>query len=392
MRLGAVFGGSIAVMLAFGALIWINSLGRSESITESESGTPESTEGAPFRSNPFEDEDPDPPPRVEVEESTDFDFERMALGESRTHKFVVRNVGEGPLKLAQGASTCKCTVGTVGLEELASGESTEIEVTWKPEGLQMAFLQNAIIYTNDPTSRELNLTVRGAVVDWATIFPNSTWRSSSISETEPTQFEFVAVSQVVESFSITNVEASSDLVTIESVTPIPDEELTQYQLALCGYRLRGSLLPEFPIGAINELVTITTDIEQMPEMQMKIESSRIGPYQLVGPGWNGSMRLLQLGRFDAAEGKSLKLSFFAEKLGGDFQFTDVRVEPPVLDVSWEDDPEFESGNRKRIRLTLSTLPDMTPARWVREDPILVTMTTNDPEVPEWGFSVTLQAN
>lgn len=392
MRLRTVLGGFVAVILAFASVVWINSHGRSE-VQIDPAPEDDPSRNTIYGANPFADERPDPPPHGDVDESS-YDFDRMALGSSGTHTFVVRNTGEGPLKLAQGPSTCKCTVGKLGQDQVAPGETADIEVTWEPKSLDPAFSQYATIFTSDPENPEFRFTVHGAVVPWAATFPNSTWRSSSVSEVEPTPFEFVVVSQLAESFTITGIETSSDLVEIgtDDITPIPEEELELYELARCGYRIRGRLALGFPVGEINEHVTLSTDIEQMPQIQLVIESRRIGPYQLVGPGWQGSLKLLQMGRFDAEQGKSVKLSFFAESNGDDFEITDVRVEPPVLNVSCEVDSDFESETRRRIWITVATVPDMTPARFVLEDPVHVVLLTNDPEVPEWGFAVTLQAN
>lgn len=393
MRLRTVLGGFVAVILAFSSVVWF-SHGRSTREVQTDPAPVADPSGnAVFSVNPFADERPDPPPHAEVDESS-FDFDRMALGSSRTHTFVVRNTGEGPLKLAQGPSTCKCTVGELGQDEVAPGETAEIEVTWEPKSLDPVFTQNATIFTSDPANPELQFTVHGAVVPWAVTFPDSTWRTSVVSEVEPTPFEFVVVSQLAESFTITGIEASSDLVEIgtDDITPIPDEDLGQYEMARCGYRIKGRLAVGFPVGEIREHVTVSTDLEQMPEIQLMIESRCIGPYQLVGPGWQGSLKLLQMGRFDAEQGKSVKLSFFAETEQDDFEFTGARVEPPVLHVTWEEDSEFDAETRRRIWVTVSTVPDMMPARFVLEDPVHVVLMTNDPEVPEWDFIVSLQAN
>ena len=112
----------------------------------------------------------------------------------------------------------------------------------------------------------------------------------------------------------------------------------------------------------------------------------------MGPGWSAARKSLQMGRFDARDGKTVKIAFFIEEDEDTFQFTDARVEPAVLDVSWAPDAEFDSPSRNRIWIELVAAPGMTPARFVRAHPIEVTLSTNDPEVPEWTFSVLLQAN
>ena len=58
---------------------------------------------------------------VAVAEDTTFDFGVMDPLTSGTHKFVIRNKGTAPLKLAKGPTSCKCTLGTVANGYLEPG-------------------------------------------------------------------------------------------------------------------------------------------------------------------------------------------------------------------------------------------------------------------------------
>src|SRR5262245_45718222 len=51
----------------------------------------------------------DDAPRVEVVEPN-FQFGTMERGRTRSHRFEVKNVGNAPLKLQVGQTSCKCTL------------------------------------------------------------------------------------------------------------------------------------------------------------------------------------------------------------------------------------------------------------------------------------------
>ena len=181
------------------------------------------------------------------------------------------------------------------------------------------------------------------------------------------------------------------------MTPLSQEELSQpefaeYESIRCGYRLRGRLGLGFPVGEIHEFLTVSTDVKDFENVRLAIMTARIGPFSVIGPGWLAASKLLDLGRFEAREGKSVKLGMFIEEDNDSFQFTDVHVEPPVLDVSWENDRGFESPTRRRIWIEVVAPEGMTPLRRDTVDPIKVVMSTNDPKVSEWTFFVALQAN
>ena len=386
MRPGAVLAGLFALIAAFWVLIWINNADRPKPVSESNSGagSGDPVDGI-YTTNPFADETPDPAPHVEFEENI-HEFEPMAVGSTQSHTFFVQNNGEGVLKLAQGRSTCKCTVGSLGQDEVPPGETTEIELEWRPVSPDPMFSQTATIYTNDPGAPELTLVVEGIVANWTMTFPGQIWTRSAVSESEETPFEFIVASQLMESFEITGIETSNDLLQVEA-TPIAEEDLLQYENARSGYRLNGRIGLGFPVGPIRENLTVSTDIEQQERIRLQIETARIGPYQVIGPGWSASTKQLRMGRFDAAAGKTVKISFLVEEDEDTFQFTDVHIEPAILDVSWEVDAAFESPTHKRIRIEVAAAPGITPGRWVDDETVKVTLSTNDPEVVEWPFSV-----
>ncbi len=79
--------------------------------------------------------------RVELPNGTEYDFGVMSPNEKGKHSFLVKNVGQGGLKLRIGASTCKCTIGSLDKEVIAPGEETEVVLEWEVRTDETSFTQ-----------------------------------------------------------------------------------------------------------------------------------------------------------------------------------------------------------------------------------------------------------
>jgi hypothetical protein len=69
-----------------------------------------------------------------VLDATDHDFGTIAPGTIVTYRFKATNAGNAPLTLGRPTPSCGCTSSVVGKAVLAPGESTELEVSFNPEG------------------------------------------------------------------------------------------------------------------------------------------------------------------------------------------------------------------------------------------------------------------
>ena len=69
-----------------------------------------------------------------VLDATDHDFGTIAPGTIVTYRFKATNAGSAPLTLGRPTPSCGCTSSVVGKAVLAPGESTDLEVSFNPEG------------------------------------------------------------------------------------------------------------------------------------------------------------------------------------------------------------------------------------------------------------------
>ena len=101
--------------------------------------------------------------KAELVNGDTYDFGSMAQGEKGEHTFVIKNVGNAPLTLKKGASTCKCTLANLEKGSLAPGEQTTVKLEWTVQTAETQFSQNAEIRTNDATIGAISLQIRGKV-------------------------------------------------------------------------------------------------------------------------------------------------------------------------------------------------------------------------------------
>ncbi|TWT52163.1 DUF1573 domain-containing protein [Allorhodopirellula solitaria] len=109
--------------------------------------------------------------KIELPDGNSHDFGVMRPDEKGEHQFVVKNVGDAPLVLKVGASTCKCTVGELGDEMLEPGEQTEVTMSWTVTTNKNTFGQSAELRTNDPAQVAIRFEITGSVVRDVRLFP-----------------------------------------------------------------------------------------------------------------------------------------------------------------------------------------------------------------------------
>ena len=170
--------------------------------------------------------------RVELPAGSDHDFGVMAPGSEGEHTFVVKNVGEGELKLRIGASSCKCTIGSLDNETLGPGEETEVKLEWKvvAGGTTPVFSQNAQLLTNDPANYAITLNITGNIIGDMEIVPDK-WSFGEVAAGEPFELSGKIYSYFEEEVVPTQMQFSDELLNefaefeVEAFEPGDDDGL-----------------------------------------------------------------------------------------------------------------------------------------------------------------------
>lgn len=122
--------------------------------------------------------------RVELPDGSEHNFGAMEVNAKGEHSFVVKNVGEGDLQLKIGASSCKCTIGSLKNKTLGPGEQTDVKLEWEVITNSTAFSQSAQLWTTDPGNVVINLAIGGQVIREMEIVPKD-WSFGEVAAGEP---------------------------------------------------------------------------------------------------------------------------------------------------------------------------------------------------------------
>ena len=125
---------------------------------------------------------------AEVQGDTTYDFGVLAPNDTGEHSFVLKNVGEEPLTLKLGATTCKCTVGDLDANELEPGAETEIKLSWTVKTKADSFSQSAEVWTNDPKHPAIRFQITGKVVREVAVMPKA-WLFGEVAAGEPFEMQ-----------------------------------------------------------------------------------------------------------------------------------------------------------------------------------------------------------
>ena len=178
-------------------------------------------------------------------EAPEYDFGVMDALAEGTHAFVIRNRGGGPLELALGEASDASVRGEVRPAVVPPGQAGEVRVTWTTAASQPAYVAGVLVETNDPSHREIRLTVRGTVRVQIAAEP----KQPTIPAIEPGQ---------AASFSTLVYSQSSSLLPLPqatcsiagaacTLTPAPADRLARVQ-AESGYLVSVTLPPDMPSG------------------------------------------------------------------------------------------------------------------------------------------------
>jgi hypothetical protein len=103
-----------------------------------------------------------PQPRMTLD-STHHDFGKIAPNTVVSHRFKVTNTGDALLTITRLNPSCGCTSSVVGKDQLAPGESTELEVTFNSAGYSGPIKKSVEVVSNDPVQLAQTLIFSGDV-------------------------------------------------------------------------------------------------------------------------------------------------------------------------------------------------------------------------------------
>lgn len=101
-------------------------------------------------------------PKIQMDEES-FDFGEMQQGESVTHDFVLKNIGDDNLIISSAKGSCGCTVPEWPKEPISKGEEATIKVTFNSAGKSGKQNKTVTLVTNAIPNTKV-ITINGNVI------------------------------------------------------------------------------------------------------------------------------------------------------------------------------------------------------------------------------------
>jgi hypothetical protein len=288
-------------------------------------------------------------PRVQVD-NPHFDFGRMQRGTTRSHEFVIRNVGKSALKLRVGGTSCKCTLGEVSDKPVEPGQSTTVKMEWSAKSDSGPFRQTATIFTNDPLQSQIELVIDGQIMATSGVEPPEVvFDKMSVGESKSAQVYVMAMLQddLTVSDAVLSDPTTRDKFDVK-IEPVEPAELPNKN-ARRGVRVTITSKGDLPVGRFNQWLSLRTNLPEAEKLDIPVIGRVVGDISVHGPRWNEEHGAVTIGSVKSGEGGKAKVNIVVR--GSDaakIEFALLSKTPDVLKVTL--------GQPQQLKPTLVHLP------------------------------------
>ena len=328
-------------------------------------------------------------PKVEFD-SAEFNFGVMDSFDTQRHDFVLRSVGNAPLVLTKGGTSCKCTISEVNQKPIPPGSSVKVTVQWSGKGNLDEFQQTANIITNDPGRPQITLTVTGRLTTSVHIEPPELV-FTRVTAGEKASGKVRIYGNLVEPLQIKDIKLENPKVAglfQFHTRPLSPEQLKVDPDAKSGYEVEVTIKPGLPVGPLREKITLATSYSSRPTAELPVLGRVVGEIAIVGRGWSEENGLLDLGTVNGRTGGTYTLSLFAAgPHHSEIKYGPVEIDPDLLDVLKGEigqTTEVNKGAMSRTTLTITIPPGSPPSNHLGSETAKlgqIRIKTSHPNVP-----------
>lgn len=292
----------------------------------------------------------------------------VPVGEKIVHDFQIRNDGDAVLQVTEVRAACGCTVADYD-KTIAPGQTGKVRVTVDTATFKGAIAKGVTVFTNDPQTPQLELTVKARVEPQISVKPGYARyitvqkepKQGTISQTlwapDGSDFDIVKVDSPFPYLTVTHRESKpEERIAVEGV---PADKGKQWRLEMTLSN------DEAPVGALSDFVTVHTNHPRQKLVQIPV-SGFVRPVVTVTPP------VADFGQIELKEPlrKALNIRNFAtepikvtgiEKEG--LQGVDVALEP------------LTEGREYQVRVVLK--PELAKGPFNGK----ITIHTDSPKVP-----------
>jgi hypothetical protein len=330
-----------------------------------------------------------PFPKLVIEERV-YKFGKMEVGGEKTHKFRIHNKGDGPLVIGRGPTTCQCTISKLSNGTIEPGGFADVELSWKPHGVEQKFHKTSLIWTSDPGFREVVLEIDGQVVPKIVVEPTEL-HAGEVTEEHSAKAVGMVGSPLNANLKIVGVDSADPNLSI-SCKPATKAELDRRKWS-AGYELTATVGQGIPWGRYRSAARVRTSDSAVIVNVMATRTGTIRflqPVSIVGNAtWSANNALLNLGIFPHQEGRKIAIPALVSSMKDNLRLGSVESSVDFLKVLLEPDPEMRDGNRQGCRFVVEVPPGSPPISCPSWAPAHIKVKTNHPTLSEIEFDVAL---
>ncbi len=319
------------------------------------------------------------------------DFGVLVLGDKGKHTFVIKNEGEGPLRVkTTGKTSCsQCTVAKEVDETIPPGGSVDVEIKWEVKSLNDRFRQWAEIVTTDPDLKRIELTIEGLIDQPLRLAPEGTWSLGDLSQTEPTVVRGLLYSKMVDEIVIDKFECSNPNVSV-TWEPVPvDRDDVKEKKAKVALSVAVTVAAGAPLGPFRETVKLFSPLLKENAMEFHLMGQRSGPIEVKGRGWSQENNAVILGEFPADKGAKIKLNFYVRNLDGELELQGIEQRHNSVKIQFP--PTGRVLGKSKMYEVEIEVPPGPPIIRRGPDAEKIRLKLNHPEATEFIFYVSYHA-
>ena len=300
-------------------------------------------------------------PRAAVPIS-DYDFGLMDPMTSGTYDFEIKNVGDAPLHLKLGPTSCKCTITGLSADKLPPGQTGKIRLEWHTDRKVTKFEQTAVLYTNDPTQRHIALGVSGKVRKLIG-FNQEQLVVDRVEPDKPVTKELLLYSQLWNDFRVIEFGSSLKDVTysVEPAGSAVAEDLD----ALSVQRIKITIPGTLPQGEFTDTLRFRvqppTENAKPVDVPIPLHGRVIRRLSVYGQ-WIRDDGAIEMGTVPRGVGKKVRLVVKVRDPQVDLQLRELQITPAFLKASLKPREEEESSGM--YDLTVELPADVPPCTYV----------------------------
>lgn len=286
--------------------------------------------------------------------------------------FDLVNEGDAPLSVKAVRPTCGCTVADFD-REIAPGATGQVKAKLDTKDFAGPISKSILVMTDDPQNPTVTLVIKADIRPYVQILPRPLIRFNAVQHEPMSQTFIVAGADPEQRIDIKSVVSSVPFIAT-SVRPLGEEELIKGK-SKSQYEVTISLTDQTPVGPVNAVLTVNTDVKEAPQIPVKV-------YGVVRALIHVTPSQVQYGSVEAKTRPGRNLIVVNNRTDGTkVEVTGAKIDDPAFEVQVA---TIEEG--RRYQVTVVVKADADPG----SRNATLTLTTTDEDFPT--VTVPVRAN